>query len=56
LTVRDDGVGFPEGVDFASMPSMGMTLITNLVDQLGGSLALERDRGTLFRLRFPKRS
>jgi PAS domain S-box-containing protein len=55
LVVRDDGVGFPEGVDFASLTSMGMTLVTNLTEQLEGSMVLERGNGTVFRLRFPKR-
>jgi PAS domain S-box-containing protein len=55
LVVKDDGVGFPEGIDFASLPSMGMTLVTNLTEQLQGKMELERGNGTIFRLRFPRR-
>jgi PAS domain S-box-containing protein len=56
LVVKDDGVGFPEGINFSSLPSMGMTLVTNLTEQLQGKMELERGSGTLFRLRFPRRA
>jgi len=56
IAVRDTGVGFPEDADYTQMPSMGMTLVTSLVEQLGGMLMLERGGGTMFRLRFPRRA
>jgi PAS domain S-box-containing protein len=56
LVVKDDGVGFPEGVEFSSLQSMGMTLVTNLTEQLQGKIELERGNGALFRLRFPRRA
>jgi two-component sensor histidine kinase len=52
LVVQDNGIGLPEEVQAASPTSMGLTLVTNLVEQLGGDLTVERDHGTLFRLRF----
>ncbi len=48
LAVEDDGVGFPEGVDFRSMSSMGMSLVVSLADQLGGEASLDRSGGTRF--------
>jgi PAS domain S-box-containing protein len=56
VVVRDNGIGFPDGVDFTSVASMGMTLINNLVEQLEGTITIERNHGTLFRLQFPMSS
>jgi len=56
IVVRDTGIGFPEGADHTRMASMGMTLVNSLVDQLGGVLTLKRSHGTVFSLRFPRRT
>jgi PAS domain S-box-containing protein len=53
LTVRDTGVGFPEDLDFRATDSLGLQLVCALTEQLGGTIALERHRGTVFRLTFP---
>jgi len=53
LSVRDDGKGFPEGLDFRRATSMGMQIVTALVQQLGGDIDLLRDGGTEFRITFP---
>ena len=53
LVVEDDGVGFPEGVDFRSLTSMGMTLVLSLTQQIDGAIGLERADGTRFVLDFP---
>jgi two-component sensor histidine kinase/PAS domain-containing protein len=53
LVVRDNGVGFPEAVDFYATESLGLQLIALLTEQLGGSIALERDGGTMFTITFP---
>ena len=52
LVVSDDGVGFPEGLDFRNTESLGLQLVTMLADQLEGDLLLERDAGTKFVLTF----
>jgi PAS domain S-box-containing protein len=52
LTVADNGIGFPEAVDFQKTDTLGMQLVTMLVDQLDGTLTLERKRGTAFRIAF----
>ncbi|MBE2272158.1 MAG: hypothetical protein IAE80_28245 [Anaerolinea sp.] len=46
LTVRDDGVGFPDGLDYRNSHSLGLQLVTSLVRQLGGSMELSRQPGT----------
>ena len=52
LTVIDDGVGLPEGVDPLDSPSLGLQLVTALTRQLRGEIAFERDAGTTVRIRF----
>ncbi len=52
LVVRDDGIGIPESVDIYRTSSLGMQLVTVLVQQLGGTLTLQRDGGTSFSIRF----
>ncbi|MCC6398729.1 MAG: HAMP domain-containing protein [Bacteroidetes bacterium] len=53
LIVQDDGIGFPAGVDFRTLKSMGMTIVTSLVDQLSGTITMDNALGTTFRIRFP---
>ncbi len=57
LTVRDDGVGIPDDVDIRHTESMGMGLVTGLVEnQLGGQLELDRTGGTCFTIVFSRES
>jgi PAS domain S-box-containing protein len=53
LRVKDDGVGFPEGLNFRKADSLGMVIINTLVDQIDGKIKLLRDGGTDFRITFP---
>jgi PAS domain S-box-containing protein len=53
LSVADDGVGIPVGFDPQGTATLGMQLICILVDQLKGTLEIERGGGTTFRVRFP---
>ncbi len=55
LTVRDNGRGFPEDVDYRSTKSLGLQLVLNLAEaQLQGSLELVTGGGTEFRILFPE--
>ncbi len=54
LTVADDGVGFPEGLDHEATDSLGLQLVNALAQQIGGTLSLERGAGTRFTIRFPR--
>ncbi|MGE5139856.1 MAG: sensor histidine kinase [Rudaea sp.] len=53
LQVSDNGVGFPEGVDFRNTESLGMQLVSTLTTQLGGTLDLDPAAGTSFKVTFP---
>jgi PAS domain S-box-containing protein len=52
LTISDDGVGFPEGVHFRKVKSMGMQLVTVLAEQLGGEVRYSGENGTSFTVTF----
>jgi len=52
LRVRDDGVGFPEGLDFRRTETLGMQIVVTLVSQIEGRLDLQRQSGTIFTLEF----
>lgn len=52
LTVRDDGIGLPEEIDFRHTESLGLQLVTMLVTQLQGTIALHAQQGTAFVISF----
>ncbi len=52
LTVRDDGVGIPEGLDIAKTSTLGLQIIAMLTEQLDGTLSVERDNGTVVTIDF----
>ena len=52
LTVRDNGVGMPENIDFRRSGSLGLELVGSLVRQLGAKVKIERVGGTTFSVRF----
>ncbi|MCJ7523958.1 MAG: sensor histidine kinase, partial [Candidatus Aminicenantes bacterium] len=53
LTVADNGVGLPAGVNWKNPETTGLQLIKMLSKQLNGTLEMERSSGTVFRLKFP---
>lgn len=58
ITVADNGPGMPESFDAGpdgagADAGFGMTVVHALTDQLGGTIAFERDGGTTVSLRFP---
>ncbi|MCK9579298.1 MAG: PAS domain S-box protein [Methanoregula sp.] len=50
LTVvfRDTGVGIPADLDWQNTQSLGLRLVNTLVDQMNGTIELDRSAGTLF--------
>jgi two-component sensor histidine kinase len=52
LIVSDNGIGFPEQVDFRKSLSLGLTLVNSLVDQLEGTIELDRREGAAFTITF----
>jgi len=54
LVVSDDGVGLPKGLDVTQTESLGLQLVTMLVEQLQGTLNLDNNEGTSFEIVFEK--
>ena len=52
LIVSDSGVGFPKDLDFRNTESLGLQLACTLVDQLQGTIGLDRTGGTKFKIAF----
>ncbi len=52
ITVHDNGIGIPETIDFKSQTGFGLQLVDMLVEQLEGSIRIERGYGTRFVLEF----
>ncbi|AKB51429.1 sensory transduction histidine kinase [Methanosarcina barkeri str. Wiesmoor] len=52
LTVSDNGKGIPETVDFENPETLGLQLVSILVNQLEGEIKLKRENGTEFSMRF----
>ena len=54
LTVRDDGVGLPEGFEPSTAAHLGLAIVRTVVeDDLRGTLAFSGGRGTTVTVRVP---
>jgi PAS domain S-box-containing protein len=53
LSVRDNGVGFPDNVDFRNTNTLGLQLVCTLTDQLKGTIELQNRNGVMFNIVFP---
>lgn len=51
--VRDDGPGFPPGIDLPSGRTLGIQLINGLARQLDGNVTFVNTPGATVRLEFP---
>lgn len=52
LTVQDNGIGFPLDLDFRHTESLGLELACLFTEQLEGSIELDRNNGTIFKVLF----
>jgi PAS domain S-box-containing protein len=52
LTVADNGIGLPEGIDIKKLNSLGLQLVNNLVRQLEGNFEFSGEGGTTFKIIF----
>ena len=56
LSVGDNGIGIPSGLDLENRSSLGVQLVRTLVKQLEGRLESIRAPGSNFRITFPLES
>jgi len=52
LTVSDDGVGMPEGLEIQNCESLGLKLVSVLVKQIKGKIQISTDRGAKITITF----
>jgi len=52
LIIKDDGIGFPETIDYKNTDSLGLQLVNSLTDQLDGEIELKTGNGTEFSIKF----
>lgn len=56
LTVEDDGIGLPAGLDPEGGATLGLKLVSTLAGQIGGRLVLANDGGARCSIFFPSRA
>jgi PAS domain S-box-containing protein len=54
LIVRDTGIGMPKDLDWKNTTSLGMRLVTSLVDQVDGTITLDLENGTMWTITVKK--
>ena len=50
--VSDDGMGFPEKIDFRNTGTLGLQLVMTLVEQINGKIKLDNKSKTIFTITF----
>jgi two-component sensor histidine kinase len=56
LSIMDDGIGLPAGIDAQRAGSLGLALVRDLVQQVRGTAAMDRSGGTAWTITFPLKS
>ena len=56
LTISDQGIGVPDGLDWKRSDSLGFQIIDTLTTQIGGTFQLDTKRGFSFTIDFPRTS
>lgn len=54
VSVSDNGAGLPEGLDPRGTETLGLQLVCLFAEQLRGSIEVEREHGTTFRVSFQR--
>ena len=52
LIISDNGIGLPSYINFENTQTLGLQLVNMLINQLEGLIELEREKGTMFCLKF----
>lgn len=56
LVVKDNGIGFPQDLDYKNTDSMGLELVNNLTKQIDGVIEFNNSNGTEFKILFQELS
>lgn len=52
LTISDNGIGIPEEIDFNTESTLGLKLVRSLINQVDGTIQLDRTKGTKYTITF----
>ncbi|NUM72231.1 MAG: hypothetical protein HUU43_15410 [Ignavibacteriaceae bacterium] len=52
IIVADNGVGMPANINIRETNTLGLQLVTSLVEQIDGELKMENNKGTIFTITF----
>ena len=52
LEIGDNGIGIPYNIDIKQSQTLGLQLVDTLVEQINGTINLERIKGTKFKIEF----
>jgi two-component sensor histidine kinase len=52
IIVADNGVGIPKDLNIKETNTLGLQLVTTLVEQIDAELKLETTKGTIFTITF----
>ena len=52
LTVHDNGIGFPQDLDFQRSTTLGLQLVKVLTQQIEGEIELDQSQGSKFKIKF----
>ena len=52
LVVSDNGIGMPENFDIQNTESLGLKLVSSMVNQLGGKIEISKNGGAQFKILF----
>jgi len=55
LRVSDNGIGFPEDLDYKNTSSLGLQLVNSLTSQIDGEIELNTNQGTTFTIIFEEK-
>jgi PAS domain S-box-containing protein len=55
IIICDDGIGFPDDIDYKNTNSLGLQLVNTLVGQIDGTILLDNQKGTIFSIKFDKK-
>ena len=53
ISIRDNGAGLPDALEISSTRGFGLTLVKMMIQQLNGSIKINRVGGTEFKINFP---
>lgn len=53
LMISDNGIGFPEDLDYKKSSSLGLRIVNSLIDQIMGEITMDITHGTEFTIKFP---